>query len=258
MPVAGDIYYFHHKGGSASKPPLILIHGAGGNHLFWPPEIRRLAGYRVFALDLPGHGGSEGAGRQSIEDYARSVINFMDAVSLSKAVITGHSMGGAIGLSMALNQPDRVAGIGLVASGARLRVAPGLIENTANPDSFQSAIELITNAAFGPHAESKVKAIAAERMSKTRSTVLHSDLIACDHFDVLDRVHEISLPALIVCGTEDKLTPIHFAETLASRMPCAALQTIDGAGHMVMLEQPRRVAGIMTVFMATVPYTPGS
>jgi pimeloyl-ACP methyl ester carboxylesterase len=114
MPLSAGLYYFHHEGGSAGKPPMVLLHGAGGDYLVWPPEIRRLPGIRVYALDLPGHGKSGGPGCQSVEDYARAVVGLMDAVGLWRAAFVGHSMGGAIALTLALDFPERTAGLGLV------------------------------------------------------------------------------------------------------------------------------------------------
>ncbi|MDI6770544.1 MAG: alpha/beta hydrolase [Anaerolineales bacterium] len=263
MPFAAGIHYFFHEGEDVRRPPVILIHGAGGNHLYWPPEVRRLAPYRIFALDLPGHGKSSGVGLQSINDYVRSVVNFMDAVGLWRAVIVGHSMGGAIALTLALDHADqvgaaqRVAGLGLIGTGARLRVFPAMLSNTANPATFSLAVQTINEWAFGPQADPHLKALAAKRMAETRPAVLHGDLLACDAFDVMDRLSEIRVPTLIICGTEDKLTPLTYSKTLASQIPGAALQTVDSAGHMVMLEEPRRVAGALTVFLKTVPYQPG-
>lgn len=70
MPTAGGLHYFLHEGGSKMRPPLVLIHGMGGDYLSWPPEMRRLPDYRIITLDLPGHGKSEGPGHQSVQDYA--------------------------------------------------------------------------------------------------------------------------------------------------------------------------------------------
>lgn len=257
MPVAADSYYFEHPGRERYSPPAILIHGAGGTHLHWPPEVRRLAGYRVFAPDLPGHGKSGGVGRQSVPEYARCVVDLMDAVGLSKAVVVGHSLGGAIALTLALDHADRVAGLGLIATGARLRVASVILENTANPATFPLAIKAMGEWAFGPEADERMKELAIKRMAETRPTVLHGDFLACDSFDVINRLGEIRVPTLILCGTEDKLTPLRYSEYLATQIPGAALQTIAAAGHMVMLEQPRRVAGALRVFLGTVPYVPG-
>jgi len=264
MPFAAGMHYFINDfqpeaadGGVMFKPPVILIHGAGGNHLFWPPEIRRLIGQRILALDLPGHGKSGGVGLQSIRDYTRSVIDFMDAVGLSRAVIVGHSMGGAIALTLGLDSADRVIGLVLIATGGRLRVASPVLENTTNVATFPLAVQLIIEWAFGPQVDPQLKTTAARRMAETRPAVLHGDLLACDDFDVMERLGGITLPALVLCGTEDKLTPLLYSKTLAARIPGAALQTVDRAGHMVMLEEPRRVAGALGVFLKTLHYVPG-
>ena len=91
MPTSAGVYYFAHVAEDAkpNRPPVILIHGAGGNHLSWPPQIRRLAGETIHALDLPGHGQSEGNGRQSIEAYADDVASFMQSRKIRSAVIVG-------------------------------------------------------------------------------------------------------------------------------------------------------------------------
>jgi pimeloyl-ACP methyl ester carboxylesterase len=88
MPFAVKIYYQIHQ--DAADLPLVLLHGAGGNHLSWPPELRRLAGFRVYALDLPGHGKSPGRGQQSIEAYLIALRDWMQAVELHRAVFIGH------------------------------------------------------------------------------------------------------------------------------------------------------------------------
>jgi pimeloyl-ACP methyl ester carboxylesterase len=74
MPVKSELYYHLYQGSGYETLPVVLIHGAGGTHLSWPPEVRRLAGVRVYAIDLPGHGKSPGRGQQSIAGYARSVL----------------------------------------------------------------------------------------------------------------------------------------------------------------------------------------
>ncbi|MGD9091656.1 MAG: alpha/beta fold hydrolase, partial [Anaerolineales bacterium] len=126
MPVAADLYY--HTYHEDIYPPVVLIHGAGGNHLYWPSEIRRLAGFHVYALDLPAHGKSGGLAQQSIEAYAGAVIAWLDSIGLHRAIFIGHSMGGAIIQVLALDHPEHVLGLGLIASGAKLRVAPQLLD----------------------------------------------------------------------------------------------------------------------------------
>jgi len=133
MPVAANLYYYTASDNEIGKRPVVIIHGAGGTHLYWPPEIRRLSGYRVYALDLPGHGKSDASrGRQTIADYAGCVLEWLDAIGLNRAVFVGHSMGSAIALTLAIHHPQQVLGLGLVGAGARLRVHPDILENADN------------------------------------------------------------------------------------------------------------------------------
>jgi pimeloyl-ACP methyl ester carboxylesterase len=257
MPTAAGLHYFLHEGGSILKPPLVLIHGAGGDHLSWPPEVRRLPGYRVITPDLPGHGKTAGPGRQSVQDYARDVAEFIDVVSLSRAVFVGHALGGAISLALALDYPDRVAGIGLISTGPTLPIPSSVIENAANLSTLLLAIKSLQEMSLGSQTPENLKGVVYKRLIKTRQTLLLDDLLASDRFNVVDRLHAIQTPVLVVCGTEDKLTPLRFSEILSSKIPGAALQTVEGAGHMLALEQPGRLAKLISVFLATIPYMPG-
>ncbi len=257
MPQSAGFYYFHHEGGRADKPPVVLLHGAGGDHLVWPAEIRRLPGFRVFALDLPGHGKSTGPGCQSVEDYAQAITQFMDEVGLWQAVLIGHSLGGAIALNVAANHPERVCGLGLVSSGHRLQVPGVLLENVSNPSTFPFAAQSLHSLMCGPHFPSRLAEENLERLLSLRPTLLYGDLLACLRFDATDWLDSIKVPVLVTCGTEDKLTPPRYSSVLAASIPGAALQTVDGAGHLVMLEQPHRMQKLMSVFLNSIPYVPG-
>jgi pimeloyl-ACP methyl ester carboxylesterase len=257
MPIAAGIHYTLHEGGRLTKPPLVLIHGAGGDHLSWPPEIRRLADARVFALDLPGHGNSEGPGLQFVADYADSVIGFMNALNLSRAVFIGHALGGAIALTLAIDHPERVAGMGLISTGPRLPIAISVLENAANPATFNVAVQSLQELMHIPGASKDLKDQNFRHFSSIRPTLFHGDLRACDQFDLTNRLNAVQTPTLVICGTDDQLVPRHLSESLAEQIPGAALQTIDGAGHLLMFEQSRRVAGLLRVFLMSIPYLPG-
>jgi pimeloyl-ACP methyl ester carboxylesterase len=257
MPTAAGLHYFLHEGGSKLRSPLVLIHGAGGDHLSWPPEMRRLLDYHIITLDLPGHGKTEGPGRQSIQAYAHDVAAFVDGIGLSRAIFIGHAMGGAIALSLALDYPDRVTGIGLISTGPSLPIPASVIENAANQSTLPLAIKWLQEMSLGSQTPANVKEIIFKSLSGTRQTLLLDDLLACDQFNLTDRLDTIRTPALVVCGSEDKLTPPRFSELLSQRIPASALQIVDGAGHMLILEQPIRLAKLISVFVATIPYVPG-
>lgn len=257
MPIAAGLYYFIHEADNLTRPPVILIHGAGGTHLNWPPQIRRLDGQPVLAVDLPGHGKSEGVGRQAIAEYAADIIAFMDALKLRAAVIVGHSMGGAVALTLAIQHPKRVLGLGLIGSGARLRVAPALLESAANPATFASAVQRVTEFSYGPQADPRLKELGGQRMAETRPPVLYGDFLACDGFDVSDDLPRLKTRTLVLVGKQDRMTPLKYSQALADVIPNARLQIVPDAGHMLMLEQPAEVASALADFLTTIPYQRG-
>lgn len=254
MPVAGALYY-HLNQGAETELPVVLLHGAGGMHLSWPPEIRRLPGYRVYALDLPGHGKSDQVGGlQSIAAYAQRIQAWLEAVDLSGAIFVGHSMGGAIALELALQFPDQVLGLGLISTGARLRVHPDLLAAADSPTTFYHAIETIVSWSFSPQAPARLTELVKQRLGEVRPSVLHGDLSACDRFDASEALEKVACPVLVVCGTEDRMTPLRSSQFLAGQIPQTQLVTIQDAGHMVMLEQPQATAAALAAFLQTIPH----
>ena len=252
MPLAAEIYYFVHSTEKADQIPVVLIHGAGGTHLYWPPEIRRLPGYQIFALDLPGHGKSPGTGQQSITAYCTRVTAWLNEVGLDKIIIAGHSMGSAIALMMALEHPSRVYGLILLGAGARLRVHPDFLASSANQANYLTAVKMFIDWGFSPHTPSRLVALASQRMVESPPHVLHGDFMACDGFDITMRLGEIGCPTLVICGEQDHLTPLRYAQFLVDHIRNTRLETIPGGGHMVMLEKPREVKDTMQRFLGQV------
>jgi len=254
MPINADTYYFAHNGGGGDRPPVVLIHGAGGTYLNWSSEVRRLPGYRTYAIDLPGHGKSAGCGLQSVSAYAEAVLAWLDAVDLPRAVFIGHSMGGAIAQHLALHNADQVLGLGLVGTGARLRVHPEILQNTTTENTYRTAVDKLIQLAFSPQTPPRLVELASDRMAETRPTVLHGDFVASDAFNIMDQITGISQPTLVVCGIDDQLTPVRYSQFLADKIPDAQLEVIPDAGHMVMLEKPQQVAEVLVAFLNEIPF----
>lgn len=258
MPVSGNLYYSQHCEKKTEYPPLVLIHGAGGMHLYWPIDIRRLPGYCVYALDLPGHGKSSICdGQQTIGEYASFVIQWMKAVRLRRAVVVGHSMGSAIALALAIHHPESVVGLVLIGGGARLRVNPELFKYTADPATFHQAVEMLVTYSFGDKSPAHLVDLAFKRIQSTRQSVLYGDLQACDRFDVMRRLDMVHQPTLVICGNEDHMTPLRYSQYLSNSIPNARLNVIPDAGHMAMLEQPHLVADSILSFLKEVSFHPG-
>jgi pimeloyl-ACP methyl ester carboxylesterase len=255
MPIAAEIYYqLNEHPEHRLHLPVVLIHGAGGNHLYWPSEVRRLAGCPVYALDLPGHGKSPGRGHQSIQAYSQNILAWLLEVGLHRAVFVGHSMGSAIALTLALEHREHVIALGLIGSAARIPPPPGSLEDSASQTTFNAAVQRLTAEAFSPQASPHLVELAAQRMAETRASVVHGDLIACDAFDITRHLHRIRKPTLIITGSDDKLAPLRQAQFLGSKLRNNRLEVVPDAGHMVMIEKPKEVASLLVGFLDELPH----
>jgi pimeloyl-ACP methyl ester carboxylesterase len=249
MPYSKGLHYqaYHHE--DRSRTPLVLIHGAGGDYLSWPSQIRRLAGFRVYTPDLPGHGKSKGPGMQRIARYGERIQEWIQDLGLSRAYIAGHSMGGAIGLWLGIQHPDLVQGLILISTGASLPVNLSLIDSLANPQGFPAAVEQIIKWSFSPGTDTGMMENVKSSMLKTRPSVLAADFRACDAFDLSGELEKVQPPSLILVGEEDRMTPLRFSEELHERIPGSDLRVIIGAGHMLPLEQPGNVMKALREFI---------
>lgn len=248
LQVAGQqTAYAHRRPLSQRTAPVLLIHGAGGTHQHWLYQVRDLPQSLSLAPDLPGHGRSRGSGKETIAAYGDWLVSFLDAAELDQAVLVGHSMGGAIALDVALRYPKRVAGLGLIATGARLPVAPALLESLEKDPA--AAVETIGQWAFGPEASPKMVRLGKRQIGATPTEVLRRDFLACDAFDVRGQLSQITQPTLVVCGTRDRMTPVRFSVYLRDQIAGARLHLVDGAGHMIQIERPEAIVRALVAFL---------
>ncbi len=182
-----------------------------------------------------------------VEAYRARVLEWMDALAIDQAIWGGHSLGSAIALSAALDCRDRVAGLALVGSGARLRVHPSFLEQVQDDAGLPLAVDVLAAACFGP--ESPRQLVTRWRARARATRALRHDLTACDRFDVMDRLAEITCPTLILCGAVDQMTPPKYAAHLAKEIAGSKQELISGAGHMVMLERPQEVTDSVRGFL---------
>ncbi|MFQ6033585.1 MAG: alpha/beta fold hydrolase [Candidatus Bipolaricaulia bacterium] len=228
---------------------ILLVHGSGGDHTIWSYQVRGLRErFSVAALALNGHGRSAFREGEGLETYTQDVLAVLERLS-PDTFLVGHSLGGAVVLNVALRYPQMISGIGLIGTGARLRVLPEILELVER--DFRAAIDLILSWAFAKSPQPELLTKAKEQMQKNGQRALLRDLLTCDSFDVLRELEQIGAPALIVCGREDRLTPVKYAEYLRDHIPDATLKVIEGAGHMVMLERPEELNRAIEDFLNT-------
>jgi pimeloyl-ACP methyl ester carboxylesterase len=244
-----QIFYRSH-GAASAKPdraPLILVHGAGGTLMNWPPNIRRLPETLIYAVDLPGHGKSSGPVLQSIPGYLDALVKFAEALDLSRFVLAGHSMGGAIAIEMAMQAPARLAGMVVIGAGSRLSVRPSILAGLR--DQYEKTCTWLVKQLFGPEADRRLPIGYLRYLSLLDRELLYSDFLACDAFDRSEQVSSIDVPTLIVCGADDRMTPPDASRFLHKQIAGSQIELIDNAGHMVMLEKPGVVAATIDGFL---------
>lgn len=226
----------HYETTGGGPLTLCLVHGAGGWAGGWIRQLEGLADTtRIVAMDLPGHGRSGGKPAATIADHVAFVRAFIRALALEPVVLGGHSMGGAVALAYALEHPNDLAGLVLIGTGARLRVLPQIFEMLDR--DYRQALRFITDRALSP----KTSRVLAERMASEAAErpreAMVSDFRACDGFDVMARLAQVTVPTLVLCGADDQMAPPKYAEFLRDKIPGAQLAAIADAGHWAHLEQ---------------------
>lgn len=223
---------------------LIFLHGAGCTGEVF--ERQRAAFPNAHAPNLPGHAAPGSA--DSIDAFSRYVVDYARDHALRDVVLAGHSMGGAIALTIAISGTlPELRGIVAIGSGARLRVAPAILAGLAG--AFEATISAVAGYFYESPAAADLEA-AITAMRGTGAGQLLADFLACNSFDVLDRLDRITVPVLALTGAADRMTPPKYAQALADRIPGAQARIIDGAGHFVMRERPDATNAAISAFLS--------
>jgi pimeloyl-ACP methyl ester carboxylesterase len=220
---------------------LVFIHGAGSSSKVWTYQKQYFSSHNVTLVELPGHGEKiKKNGRNSISVYVEDVKNDI----ADDAVIVGHSMGGAIAMMYALTYSLKA--LVLAGTGARLRVLPAILEQTKT--NYEETIDFILKYAVYNKTE-QIMRHSKEEMLKTPPEVTYKDFVACNTFDVMQEIKKIDVPTLVVCGSDDVLSPVKYSEYLARKIPSSHLEIIKECGHMLMLEKPHKFNQILETFL---------
>ena len=222
---------------------LLFIHGAGCTREVFDAQARAFPDSH--APNLPGHA-CAGA-PESIAQFADAIEAYVRENELSAVVPCGHSMGGAVALELALRKPAWLSGAVLLGSGARMRVAPAILNGLR--DDFEPAARTIAGYFFAEPSAQRIEA-AVESMRRVGQAQTVRDFLACDAFDALDRLGSVTVPLLALTGEADKMMPPKFALALADRVPGAQARIVPGAGHFVMVERPAETNESISAFLA--------
>jgi pimeloyl-ACP methyl ester carboxylesterase len=244
------IHYLEKAAKTPAKDwPVVFIPGSGGNAGLWRKLMEEMSEeYRSVAVDLPGHGASSGEPLKGVTESGDFVKDFLVALGLKNVVLAGHSFGGAVVQSMALGHAEYVKALILIGTGARLRVLPEALE-IMRKMAFGEMPPKFHPWGFAEKASPEVIAEGEREWAKTGSLARYYDFVSCDQFDFIGEVGKIRLPALIACGEEDRLTPVKYSQFLNQKIAGSKMESIKGAGHLVMLENPQALSQAILRFL---------
>ncbi|NDH62427.1 MAG: alpha/beta hydrolase [Alphaproteobacteria bacterium] len=230
-----------------ARPLVIFLHGAGFDRTAWRLQTRFFAhhGRSVLAVDLPGHGWSDGPALPSIAALADWTAKLVDAIGLGSAALVGHSMGALVALDTAARYPDKVRALALCGVATEMPVHPEMLES-ARADTLKVQ-ELMTFWGIGnalhkggmvsPGLWLRAESLAV--LSGNKPGVIHADLAACNAYkDAPARAQTVKCPTVLVLGDGDLMTPAAKAKPLAGAIVGSRTVVIADCGHFMMVERP--------------------
>jgi len=251
-----DIEMFYVENGQGDA--LVLIHGLGGDHGEWIMQVPVFAKkYRVIALDLRGHGKSDKVGEEySFPIFAKDVIGLLDKLGIDKAYFCGVSMGGGVALQIALSYPERVKGLILVDTAARVS------EQTAKV--LSKWVELFQKEGFDAYFDQEIKDVFHPSFIEANPGLIkqikevsrHRDLqtvikaaTGLRAFNFVDQLSKISVPTLIVHGEDDRVVPVEEARLLHEKIPNSKLVVFSECGHGTIVEKAQEFNKVVMEFL---------
>ncbi len=240
-------------------PCVVFVHGGESDHSVWGLQSRYLAhhGRAVLALDLPGHGRSEGPPLDSIEIMADWLAEVVAAARVPRAQIVGHSMGALVAIEFAARHPERVDRIALLGAAFPMRVSAELLEATRTDEArARQMINVWSHSAYAHYPSSPgpgfwVHGANLRLMERQRPGVLPVDFAACnDYRGGLAAAEKLRCPTLFLNARRDLMTPGRATVDLVSAIEGARVVEIEGSGHSMMAEKPDEVLDALRGFLA--------
>lgn len=228
---------------------VVFMHGIGGNKRNWHDNLPYFAEkFHAVAWDARGYGESEDyEGALNFASFADDLVRVIDHFGAERAHIIGLSMGGRIAMDFAERYPERLGALVLCATHRgfshfsddkkkefiRLRKEP--LVNGGEPRDIAVPV---ARTLIGPNASEEAFAKLVDSMERLHKDSYIKSVEATVMSDSHSKLHEIQVPTLVVVGTEDKLTTPEIAEEIRDQIPNSRLIMIDGAGHLVNIEEP--------------------
>lgn len=261
---ARTIAYLDSVPRGSSLRTIVLLHAFPLGANMWEPQIRSIPkGWRLITPDLRGFGGTTDSdgGAPSLDDYAQDVADLLDALGVTRAVVGGCSMGGYATFAVLRNAPDLVEAVVL----ADTRAGADSSEGRANRKSMLALLDRegpsgvaremmpkllgATTRASNPTIEATVRRLIKQQSPEAiRGAIVRM----MDRPDSMPVVSALRLPALVIVGEEDELTPVADSRRMAEAIPEARLEIVPGAGHLANLERPEPFNAALGAFLNSI------
>jgi pimeloyl-ACP methyl ester carboxylesterase len=256
LTVQGQEAYCY-TGGKTFDPALptaVFIHGAQNDHSVWGLQTRYFAhhGFGVLAVDLPGHGRSQGAPLHTVEAMADWLLALLDAAGVRKAFLIGHSMGSLIALETAFRAPERVTQLCMVGTAYPMKVSNTLLD--ASKDEEQRAIDMVniwshstiahkpSSPGPGFYVMGGSQRLMQRISGRNPEKVFYRDFSACNAYANGEAAAaSVSVPVLLLLGKRDMMTPPKAGAALAKSFAQCKVVQLENCGHALMTEQPDAV-----------------
>ena len=227
---------------------VLMVHGAYDNHKIWSAQYHYLErGYSPLAIDLPGHGESEGNAVNNPGNFRQFLKAFVDLMGLSPFVFCGHSMGGSMALDYALHYPDDLQGLIMVGAAPKWDMSSELIEMwKSDPEGARSRN---TSYLFSKKTPGHIIERYDKQLRTTPADACLADSENCASYDLEPQIRKIELSSLVICGDEEEW--IEGSRTIHARLPRSTFEVVPAAGHAIMIEQPDKLNDAFGAFLGT-------
>ena len=258
--VAGKATYAYtgSRAFAPALPTIVFVHGAAHDHGVWALQSRYFAHHRwnTVAVDLPGHGRSDGEPLSSVAAISEWLVALLDTLRADRAALVGHSMGALAALEAAGRNSDRVTKLALLGPSVPMPVSEVLLEAARRDDHV--AFELINGWSFSLSAQlggNRLPGVwmtgnALRLMERSRPGALYTDLLACQNYaEGLNAAARIRCPVLLILGARDQMAPAKNAVALLDALGDKRVLTIPDCGHSLMTEAPDAVLDALREFL---------
>jgi 3-oxoadipate enol-lactonase len=249
----------HRLQGPSGAPVVVLPGSLGTTKEIWEPQLDALSRFRVLLCDLRGHGSSDvPPGPYSVAELGQDVLGLLDELGIERASFCGLSLGGAVGLWLAAEQPQRIEQLLVGCSSARFD-PDGRYRQRAEQvraHGIESIADAVLERWFTAETRGRRPELVARYRERLLATPAEGYAGCCEavsDWDFRERLQEIETPTLVIAGQRDEATPPAQAELLASRIPDARLALLERAAHQANVERPDAFERLLARHLAGAP-----